>query len=90
MKHQDQNKTVLAIGQEVAYNRSGYIIVGEVIGLGSTIKILPHDEYLDKYDLFEWNPITRDYDRPRKHPISRVKNGYSTLVLRQPNGELVV
>ncbi len=57
----------IAVGQEVAYNRSGNVVRGTVVGLSSSaIRIQAHPEHQQG----------RDDNKP-----SRVRNSRSVLVL---------
>jgi hypothetical protein len=75
--HKDSRGVELSIGQKVAYNRSGDVIEGEIVGLGADIRVMADVEFWRRPFLANYPP-----PYPRVKPnVSRVRNGRSVLVL---------
>lgn len=63
----DSRARALAVGQRVAYNRSGNVVEGEIVHLThSAVHIMPHPDYRRSY---------------AASPLSKVKRGHSIMVL---------
>jgi hypothetical protein len=68
VSRRDSRGRLLAVGQRVAYNRSGNVAEGKIIDIQwSHIKIEPHPDYVRNCQ--------------RGLPYSRVKNSLSIMVL---------